>query len=87
MTFEQKEEKESAMRRSGKRVPGRRNSRCKGSEVGISKVRVTGGKGGRARGPSEDRELGQGVWILFIVQVGKRRQEAEKRLAQGHTVN
>lgn len=85
--MEQPEETESALGRHAKRVPGRRNSTCKGSEVGISKVRITGGKGGRERGSSEVRELGQGVWVLLIVQVGKRRQEAEKRLAQGHTVN
>lgn len=68
MTLEQKQEKESAM--------GRRISTCKGSEVGISKAHVTGGKGERERGSSEVRELGQGVWILVIAQVGKRRQEA-----------
>lgn len=38
--FEQKEKKELALRRAGKRAPGRRHSMCKGPEVGISKVSV-----------------------------------------------
>lgn len=38
VAFEQKEEKELTIGRSGKRVSGRRYNTCKGPEVGISKV-------------------------------------------------
>ena len=44
VTLEQKEKKELVAGRSGKRVPGRRNSMYKGPEVGIGEVSVPGGK-------------------------------------------
>lgn len=51
MTLEQKEERALVMGRPRKKCPGRKSSTCKDPEVGISKVSVTGGMGGRHRGP------------------------------------
>lgn len=67
------------MGRSGRRVPGRSNSMCKGSEVGTSKVLLTGGKGRREAGRSEVGSQGREFEFYSLSSQGNggRRQRRD----------